>query len=69
MGKNNLPAWLETLWNVNPTIAKKAQINYEQMINALIEIAEKLDEEEMNVNSKEFKLWKIANDTIKACDG
>jgi hypothetical protein len=34
------------------------------MFEALIEIANKLDSEEMNVNSKEFKLWKIANDAL-----
>ena len=32
---------------------------------ALIEIALILDSEDMNVNSKDFKLWQIANNALK----
>ena len=35
---------------------------------ALIEIAEELDSREMNINSFEFKLWKIANDALKSTE-
>lgn len=34
-------------------------------LDALIEIAEKLDSEEMKTNSKEYELWEIANSAIK----
>jgi hypothetical protein len=33
-----------------------------EMYEALKEIAEKLDDEPMNINSKEFMLWEIANE-------
>ena len=38
----------------------------ETLKNALIEIAMILDSEDMNVNSRDFELWKIANDALKS---
>ncbi len=37
----------------------------ETLKEALEEIAETLDSEEMNVNSREFRLWEIANTALK----
>lgn len=39
-----------------------------ELLDALVEIADKLDIEEMKVDSKEFELWKFANDSIKAIE-
>jgi len=36
-----------------------------KMMTALEKISEILDSEEMNVNSKEYKLWEIANNALK----
>ncbi len=37
----------------------------ETLKEALEEISETLDSEEMNVNSREFRLWEIANTALK----
>jgi len=36
-----------------------------KMMTALEKISEILDSEEMNVDSKEYKLWEIANNALK----
>ena len=37
-----------------------------ELIEALNTIVEKLDEDEMNVESKEFEMWSIANEALRS---